>query len=139
MKKFISIVSAAAVLSLSSLAGITPVSAAPWNPNYQQQDRYIGDFCDRNPSAGQCYEWRSNHSNWGYGQYQGFYRNHRNDNGFGGNLAASLFGFAAGAAMNGSPGYTSNHVRACENRYRSYNVRTDTFLGYDGFRHACRL
>jgi hypothetical protein len=140
MKKFISTVSAAAVLALSSLAGITPVSAAQWHPrDYQQQDRYIGNFCDRNPNAGQCNDWRSNHSHWGNSQYQSFYRYHRNDNGFGGNLAAGLFGFAVGAALTGSPGYMSDHVRACENRYHSYDVRTNTFLGYDGLRHACQL
>ena len=143
MKKFIATVSAAALLGLTALAGITPASAAPWNspnrPNYQQQDRYIGNFCDRNPNAGQCSDWRSNRSHWSNSQYQGFYRTHRNDSTFGGNVAAGLFGFAVGAALSGSPGYTSNHVSACENRYRSYNVRTDSFLGYDGMRHACRL
>ncbi|MFN4142765.1 BA14K family protein [Aestuariivirga sp.] len=29
------------------------------------------------------------------------------------------------------------HVEWCLNRYRSYNPRTDTFLGYDGRRHRC--
>ena len=30
------------------------------------------------------------------------------------------------------------HVRWCRNRYRSYNPRTDLFLGYDGRYHRCR-
>lgn len=30
------------------------------------------------------------------------------------------------------------HVRWCLNRYRSYNPRTDQFLGYDGYYHYCR-
>ncbi len=33
---------------------------------------------------------------------------------------------------------TSRHVRWCDNRYRSYNPRTDQFLGYDGQYHYCR-
>ena len=139
MKKFISTVSAAALLGLTALAGVTPVSAAPWNQNYQQRDSYIGNYCDRNPYATQCNDWRSNHSQWGNSQYRSFYRSHQNESGFRGNLAAGLFGFAVGAALTGSPGYMSNHVSACENRYHSYNPRTDTFLGFDGFRHACRL
>ena len=140
MKKFISTVSAAALLGLSALVGLMPAAAAgPMRPSYQQQDRYIGNYCDGNPGAAQCNDWRSNRSNWGNSQYRGFYQTHRNDNGFGGSLAAGLFGFAVGAALTGSPGYSSNHVSACENRYHSYNARTDTFLGYDGFRHACRL
>lgn len=32
----------------------------------------------------------------------------------------------------------SRHVRWCLNRYRSYNPRTDQFLGYDGYYHYCR-
>jgi hypothetical protein len=34
--------------------------------------------------------------------------------------------------------YSNNHVRWCLNRYRSYNPRTDMFLGYDGRYHRCR-
>jgi len=37
-----------------------------------------------------------------------------------------------------SGGYSSAHVRWCLNRYRSYDPRTDTYLGYDGYRHRCR-
>jgi len=32
----------------------------------------------------------------------------------------------------------SDHVRWCLNRYKSYNPRTDRFLGYDGIYHRCR-
>lgn len=32
----------------------------------------------------------------------------------------------------------SRHVRWCLNRYRSYDPRSNTFLGYDGYRHRCR-
>jgi hypothetical protein len=31
----------------------------------------------------------------------------------------------------------SAHVRWCYNRYRSYDARTDSFMGYDGRRHRC--
>lgn len=36
------------------------------------------------------------------------------------------------------PTYLNRHVQWCLNRYRSYNVRTDTFVGYDGIRRRCR-
>lgn len=140
MKKIISTVSAAALLGLTSLSGVVPAAAAgPMHPRYQQQDRYIGNFCARNPNAGQCSDWRTNHRRWGNDQYQSFYRYHRNDRGFDNGLAAGLFGFAIGATVTGALGNTSDHVRACQNRYRSYSARTDTFLGYDGSRHLCRL
>lgn len=29
------------------------------------------------------------------------------------------------------------HVQYCFNRYRSYDPRTNTFMGYDGYRHEC--
>lgn len=32
----------------------------------------------------------------------------------------------------------NSHTRWCLNRYRSYNPRTDTFRGYDGYDHKCR-
>jgi len=32
-----------------------------------------------------------------------------------------------------------DHVEACFARYRSYDPRTDTFVGYDGYRHRCDL
>lgn len=34
--------------------------------------------------------------------------------------------------------YGRAHVRWCLDRYRSYNPRTDRFLGYDGHYHRCR-
>ncbi|MBL8905841.1 MAG: BA14K family protein [Rhizobiales bacterium] len=37
----------------------------------------------------------------------------------------------------GTGGYDA-HVQWCLNRYRSYDPRTDTYLGYDGYRHRCR-
>ncbi|WP_346895510.1 BA14K family protein [uncultured Roseibium sp.] len=30
------------------------------------------------------------------------------------------------------------HVNWCLNRYKSYNPRTDQYLGYDGYYHRCR-
>jgi hypothetical protein len=31
----------------------------------------------------------------------------------------------------------SGHVQWCLNRYRSYDPSSDTFLGFDGYRHRC--
>ncbi len=35
--------------------------------------------------------------------------------------------------------YYGNHATVCAEHYRSYDPRTDTFLGYDGYRHRCNL
>jgi hypothetical protein len=34
-------------------------------------------------------------------------------------------------------GYGSAHVQWCLSRYRSYDPSSDSFLGYDGYRHRC--
>jgi hypothetical protein len=41
-------------------------------------------------------------------------------------------GFAVGLG-----GGSSAHVQWCLNRYRSYDPSSDTFLGFDGYRHRC--
>ncbi|MFO0991800.1 MAG: BA14K family protein [Hyphomicrobiales bacterium] len=62
--------------------------------------------------------------------------------------------FAAGAAIGYAGSYYYNddyyddgayygggynaHVEWCLSRYRSYDPRSDTFVGYDGYRHRCR-
>lgn len=61
--------------------------------------------------------------------------------------------FAAGAAIGYAGSYYYNddyddgayygggynaHVQWCLSRYRSYDPRSDTFMGYDGYRHRCR-
>jgi hypothetical protein len=49
------------------------------------------------------------------------------------------FGFSIivpGVAL-GLGGAHSAHVHWCLNRYRSYDPASDTFLGYDGYRHRC--
>jgi hypothetical protein len=55
------------------------------------------------------------------------------------------FGLGYGLGYGGGYGYYDDgyygggggHVQWCLNRYRSYNPRTDTFMGYDGYRHRC--
>jgi len=34
-------------------------------------------------------------------------------------------------------GRSAAHVNFCLNRYRSYDIGSDTFLGFDGLRHYC--
>jgi len=98
------------------------------------------------------------------GHWPRYYRGgHRNS---GAALGAGIAGFALGAIVGGAlsapryydqpnvyyrpvaprrvyrvaPGRSSHarHVARCEAKYRSYDARTDTFLGYDGYRHYCR-
>lgn len=68
---------------------------------------------------------------------------------------AGVGGFVLGAAINNynrAPRYEpryypveyrggswARHVDRCLARYRSYDPRSDTYLGYDGYRRDCRL
>ncbi len=70
-------------------------------------------------------------------------------------LAAGLVGLAAGAAIAGSynnqpdvvvvqPGYgvapySAEWYRRCDLKYNSFRASDGTYLGYDGYRHTCRL
>jgi len=86
-----------------------------------------------------------------YGNYHG-YRRHRDHSG--GAAAAAIIGLTLGAIIIGSQNsrrdnyyrddYRSrdsnwDHIRRCENRYRSYDRRSDTFVGRDGRRYYCNL
>jgi hypothetical protein len=64
--------------------------------------------------------------------------------------AAGIFGFAAGALVGsalsqgggyygyGGYGYGGADA-ACAQKYRSYDPASNTYLGYDGYRHPCVL
>ena len=85
--------------------------------------------------------WRGNRGN--------YYRRHHyrdwddDDNGAG--VALGLFGFAAGALVGsqlyGGQGYGGGgydaHDAACARRFRSYDPYSNTYMGYDGYRHYC--
>lgn len=109
--------------------------------SFGQQDRYIGQQCRNNPNWRGCRDWNRNRGNWGRNDYAQWYRWNRPN--IPGSIAAGIFGFALGAAILGSQNRSDRgwdaHVQRCEARYRSYNPRTDMFLGYDGQYHRCNL
>ncbi|MDE1568750.1 BA14K family protein [Aquabacter sediminis] len=47
-----------------------------------------------------------------------------------------IIGSAAASPPPPAPAY-GNWVAYCSQRFKSYNPRTGTYLGYDGRRHAC--
>ncbi|WP_224406330.1 BA14K family protein [Afifella sp. IM 167] len=52
-------------------------------------------------------------------------------------LAAGAIGAFIGAQTQPNRGGERAHDDWCSQRYKSYNRRSNTFLGYDGRRHAC--
>jgi hypothetical protein len=102
------------------------------------------------PAAGlpndlvQDVQWRRR----GHYRYRGgYYRRDR-----GGEIAAGVLGGLALGAMVGAataappppayyaPGYAadSDWIAYCSSKYRSFDPRTGTYLGYDGLRHPCQ-
>lgn len=71
---------------------------------------------------------------------------HRHHREIGIGIAAGVGGFVLGSllAQQPRPVYVedygeSRHVRRCLARYASYDPYSDTYVGYDGYRHYCRL
>lgn len=93
--------------------------------------------------------WYGNH--WGYNNHWHGHHNHwhgypyYNYGWYGGApwwyYGALVAPYVYGAYSSGyydNQNYGNAHVQWCLNRYRSYNPATDTFVGYDGYRHRCR-
>jgi hypothetical protein len=81
--------------------------------------------------------YRHHRRHYGHRGYRGYrhHRHHHNDAGAA--IAGGILGLAAGAIIAGSVAQNSNAVQYCASRYRSYDPRSGTYLGYDGYRHAC--
>jgi hypothetical protein len=86
-----------------------------------------------------------NHGYRGHRGYRGhgyrggnrYYGRRHHDNDAGAAIAGGILGLAAGAIIAGSVAQNSNAVQYCASRFRSYDPRSGTYLGYDGYRHAC--
>lgn len=105
----------------------------------QQRNQHVASYCDRNPKARSCRDWRNNHSNWNDQNYRNFYRDNRYQRDFNAADVGVMFMFGIGSAI-ANQSYvrsSSPHVRYCKARFRSYQVRTDSYLGYDGIWHRC--
>ena len=107
-----------------------------YGPGYGNQNRYYynGQWVDQN--------------RWQESRQREFQRNRRyRDRGDNNDAAtAAIIGFALGAAILGtqadarsSYGYAQdrNHGRMCARKYRGYDMRSNTYLGRDGYRHYC--
>lgn len=92
------------------------------------------------PARGGPRDYRGGRSHRGNG---GYYRGYERDDGWdpGAAAAAGIIGLAVGAmavgAASGSSG--DDHTDRCANRYRSYDPSNDSYRGYDGRLHRCRL
>lgn len=94
----------------------------------------------KKPHYGYNKQWHGNRYRYRHGAYNHYH------NGWYYNSPWWIAGPLIGGALVGAyaaprvydDGYGDGHVQYCFNRYRSYDPRTNTFLGYDGYRHECR-
>jgi hypothetical protein len=146
MKKLIAL----ALVASTTIATALPSQAQTVTLNYGDRVRVVETYCDRHPRDRDCRGYRD--GRWGRNDYNRFYDNRRGDLD---SVAAGLFGLTLGAIVGGAIANSNNNrngdrlvgpvgggnvnVQACQARYRSYDVSTNTFLGYDGVRHPCNL
>lgn len=149
MKTALSGTTAIFLTGLLSITGAAPAQAQNVTLSFGQRQQVIQTYCDRYPNDYDCRGYYD--GNWRQRDYDQFYYMRRNDLD---PIATGIFGLAFGAIIGGAianqnqgrgdvvvsrPGNYSSHVDACYARYRSYDERTDTFMGYDGVRHLCNL
>lgn len=149
MKTALSGTTAIFLTGLLSMTSAAPAQAQNVTLSFGQRQQVIQTYCDRYPNDYDCRGYYD--GNWRQRDYDQFYNMRRNDLD---PIATGIFGLAFGAIIGGAianqnqgrgdvvvsrPGNYSSHVDACYARYRSYDERTDTFMGYDGVRHLCNL
>ncbi len=130
----------ASVFFVTSAVATSASAQTRDHSRYAREDRVVQTYCHNNWDN-DCRDWEQNRHRWDESRYQRWYRDHHSHPGFNPDAAAAmLFGFAVGAMGSAlSAGATNSHVAACEHRFRSYDRSSDTYLGYDGKRHYCRL
>lgn len=150
MNKYVTKFSAVAMSAMMVMSSFSPVQAQDNSLNFEQRKQVVQAYCQKYPQDNDCSGWWF----WDARTYDAFYyRNRTNLE----PLIAGIFGLAIGAIIAGAiansnkpapapaprpsagNNYDAGHVARCAARYKSYDVRTDTFLGYDGIRHPCNL
>lgn len=144
MKKLMANMAMAAGGAALVLASTLPAPAQ----SYPQRYRYVYTYCQQYPDDPDCYDFGRYGHRWSGNRYDDWYRRHYGNYGYNGADAAiaTIFGMVAGAIANSAMNAPSrnrvigdDHVQRCAARFRSYDARSDTYMGYDGFRHTCNL
>ena len=142
MQKLSTSTLAAVMFGTTILASVGTASADP------RRDAYIESYYSDRERDDDYRRWERDRRSWRDDDYRRWYRD-RHDDGIDGG-AAALFGLAAGAIIGGAVSGAANGgavvvsgddewLRACSQRYRSFDPASGTYLGYDGQRHPCRL
>lgn len=148
MNQFACKLTAVTMSAMMVLSGLSPVQAQDNSLNFEQRKQVVQAYCQKYPLDSDCSGWWF----WSARDYDAFYYRNRSDLE---PLVAGILGLAIGVIIAGAVAnsnkpapapapaanrnYDAGHVARCAAKYKSYDVRTDTFLGYDGIRHPCNL
>jgi hypothetical protein len=148
MNPFVTKFTAIAFSGIMAISSFAPAQAQDNSLNAEQRKQVVQAYCQKYPSDADCSGWWF----WSARDYDAFYNRNRNNLE---PLIAGLFGLAIGAIIAGAiansnksapaprpsagGNFDAGHVARCAARYKSYDHRTDTFLGNDGYRHPCNL
>lgn len=123
-----------ATLTAAATAGLMAFAPAPAQAatfTFGVGDQMVGNYCNTHSRDRDCRDYRRGHHNWNETRYRNFFGSH---------------GLSFNFTVNTDTRYrdsrgrlSSSHIQRCEDRFRSYDRRTDTYLGYDGDRHYCTL
>ena len=156
MRRTFTYLLAASIALSGSTIGVTGASAAvprlsapaavETGAPIEQVDRRGGNYKkwkkhSRSRGHDRHYSKRHRHNSHRY--YSSRRHHHRHHDGF--PFAAGIVGFALGSALANSysaPRYYGggdSQDAYCARKYRSYDPYSNTFMGYDGRRHYCRI
>jgi hypothetical protein len=144
MRKFL--IYMLAIITLGSSVSVAPltVSAAgieirPVERHYAPRGYYRGDRGYYRGNRGYYYGNRGYYARDRYYDRR-YYRRHRHNDAIGAGIAGLAVGALVGGALVNQNTYYrgGNRDAYCYSRYRSYDARTGTYVGYDGRRHYCR-
>jgi hypothetical protein len=141
MRKFM--ITMLAILTMGSGVTVAPISASA-QVVLRPVERHYGGYRHHRPhrytNHRRYYNDRRYYNSRRYYNDRYYYRNHRRNRDAA--IAAGVAGLAVGAIVGSAasqPRYYRNDRHSyCASRYRSYDPRTGTFMGYDGVRRVCR-
>jgi hypothetical protein len=146
MKKLMTSAMGAVLLGTTIVASVGTAAADP------RRDRYIEEYYRDHDRDRDYVRWGRDRRNWRDDDYRRWYRDRHRGNNLGEAGAVAIFGLAAGAIVGAAVAGANNGrdavvvtggdeawLRACSERYRSFDPASGTYLGYDGQRHPCRL
>lgn len=130
--RFSRMISAAMLAGTTAIASLQPAVTAPM---------MVAPGVSQSAANVETVQYRRWHRGPGWRHEGGWHHRYGRHYGYYGNGAAAVGGLVAGAIIRGaianSQARTGDTDAYCSQRFKSYDLRSGTYLGYDGDRHSC--